>query len=61
MDTTLLASVRTLIVGAMMGVSGLMLFARRLDRQAQNGAFYITMVLITVIIGGTLLLTLAGF
>ncbi len=60
MDATLLASVKTLIVGAMVGVSGFMLVVKRLGRQAQNGVFYIAMMLITLIIGGTLLLTLAG-
>ena len=50
----------TLIVGAMMGAGGLILFLKRLDREAQNGIFYAGMLSIVLLIGGTLLVKLLG-
>jgi hypothetical protein len=61
METTLTSFARVLTVGAMLGLSAIILLGKWLDRQSHNGVFYGGMLVITLVIGGTLLLALSGY
>jgi hypothetical protein len=45
----------------MLGLGTIILLGRWLDRQAHNGVFYGGMLVITLVVGETLLLALSGF
>ncbi len=60
METAVTNTLATFIMGAMLGVGGLILFFKRLDRESQNGVFYAGMLGFVLLIGGTLLLKLSG-
>ncbi len=61
METTLTSLARAMTIGTMLILSAIILLGKRLDRQAQNGVFYGGMLVITLMLGGTLLLALSGF
>ncbi len=61
METSLTTLARILTSGAVLGLIGIILLGRRLDRQAHNGVFYGGMLVITLVMGGTLLLALSGY
>jgi hypothetical protein len=60
MGTAMTNPLATFIMGAMFCAGGLILFFKRLDRESQNGVFYIGMLGIVLLIGGTLLLKVLG-
>ena len=61
MELILTTLARILTIGAMLGLIGIILLGRWLDRQAHNGVFYDGMLVITLVMGGTLLLALSGY
>jgi hypothetical protein len=60
METNLISYARAATVATTMALSAIILIGKRLDRQ-DNGVFYGGMLVITLVIGGSLLLALLGY
>jgi uncharacterized membrane protein YjfL (UPF0719 family) len=61
METNFISFARAMTVAAMIGFSVIILLGKRLDSQVHNGVFYGGMLVITLVIGGSLLLALFGY
>jgi hypothetical protein len=50
----------SLVLGCVMGVSGVILFIKRMDRSGGNGCFYVLLIGVVIAMGYALLSGLSG-